>query len=68
MSDKNYQDRIESEARAAKQITNDDLVCKDCIFKDHPKKKTVMCLIYNRKPNEVLLGGECDRYVKEDPR
>lgn len=67
--DKNMKDRIESEARAIVPITNDTLVCKDCvqryddsiIFGNVSKCEAFpVC-----KPNCVLLGGKCAEYVKE---
>lgn len=51
-----------------KRVTNDDLVCKDCLFKYDDSVKlgnTSKCEVYEAKPNEVLLGGECDEYVEE---
>lgn len=45
-------------------VTNDDLVCYDCIYcnRNIPVGK---CKKYPVKPNKVLLGGECDEYKKE---
>ena len=81
MTDSNFEKRIESEARAAKPIKNKDLVCKDCTYRlndtDMFKKgqedeegrlygPTSLCLQFTeRKPNKVLLGGECEKYEKE---
>lgn len=63
------EDRIESESRAVVGITNDDLVCKDCVlrFPDAIKLGNVSkCEAYPvRKPVGVLLGGKCNEYVKE---
>lgn len=62
-------DRILSEQKAAKRITNDDLKCKDCIFKLDDSKilgNTSRCEIYpNGKPNKVLLGGDCHKYFRQ---
>ncbi len=67
--DENMKDRIESEARAIVPITNDTLVCKDCvqryddsiIFGNVSKCEAFpVC-----KSNCVLLGGKCAEYVKE---
>lgn len=43
------------------EVTNNDLVCKTCTFalKDCPVGK---CEKFAVKPNEVLLGGDCDEY------
>lgn len=43
-------------------VTNLGLKCKDCANKiENPVGK---CMVYPRKPNEVLCGGDCDYYVK----
>lgn len=61
-------DRIESEARAGMPINNKDLICKDCPFKRDDK--TGICDVYPEfpdvKPNEVIKGGECEYYEKEE--
>lgn len=66
---KMWEARIHSEQRAMKRITNDDLVCKDCLvrFDDSVKfGNTSKCETYPvTKPNHVLLGGKCDEYVQE---
>ena len=66
---KDYEKRIESEQRCMKRITNNDLVCKDCIYKFDDSMKfgnTSVCEVYDVKPGKVLLGGDCDRYSKEE--
>lgn len=66
---KKINDRVESEARAIVRITNDDLICKDCIFRyldDVVFGNTSKCEQYPvKKPNQVLLGGKCNEYVKQ---
>lgn len=60
-----FKDRIESEARAACRITNNDLVCKDCLYAMDDKEiygNTYRCRCYSMKPNSVLRGGSCTRY------
>lgn len=60
--------RIESEAKCTRRITNDDLVCKDCVsrYDDHIKMgNTSVCKKYDEKPNQVLSGGSCEKYEKE---
>lgn len=56
---------IESQARAAMPVTNDKIKCKDCIYRND-KVPTIFCNAYrswdNRKPNEVLKGGDCPSY------
>lgn len=61
-------DRIESEARACRRITNNDLVCKDCIYRLDDSVilgNTSRCKKYSWKPNKVSVGGECDEYKPE---
>ena len=55
---------IKSQSQAAKPITNDDLICRLCLFKG---PKTAYCEVYRpdigRKPNEVLKGSDkCDYF------
>jgi len=60
--------RITSEQRCMKHITNNDLVCKDCIYRIDDSivlGNTSECETFDLKPNKVLTGGKCDEYVKE---
>lgn len=60
--------RIISEQQCASRITNDNLVCQDCIYRYDDSVKfgnTSVCEIYDIKPNKVLKGGICDEYVKD---
>lgn len=65
----NMKRRIQSEAKAIRRVTNDDLVCKDCVLRypdDVIFGNVSKCEQYPKsKPNEVLLGGKCDAYVEE---
>ena len=57
--------RIVSEQQCMKRITNEDLVCKDCEFAFDDAIKlgnTSTCDKFTVKPNQVLLGGDCDEY------
>lgn len=71
MADKNSKDmqqRIQSESRAVKRICNNDLECKDCVFRVDDSESfgnTSVCRKFGLKPNKVLLGGKCDGYKKE---
>lgn len=63
-------DRIESESQSVVRVTNEDLMCKDCIFALDDSKSmryTSQCRMYLLKPSEVLLGGVCKIY-KNTPR
>ncbi len=57
---------IESQARAAGVVTSDDLVCKDCKYRND-SMPTSYCDIYKTvyKPNAVLLGKECLMYSRK---
>ena len=49
------------------QVTNEDLVCKDCtyVWPDNDiTGNTSKCDMYSIKPSKVLKGGECDEYEK----
>lgn len=68
MPNKKFEERIESESMAIGCITNDRLVCKDCIYRfdDSIKRgNTTRCGAYLSKPDKVLLGKDCDKYRKE---
>ena len=61
--------RIASEQLCMKRITNDDLVCKDCAFVLDDSIKlgnTSTCEKFTTKPNQVLVGGDCDEYYKAE--
>lgn len=50
-------------------ITNDDLVCKDCKSKYEDKNmpcNTSKCKKFEIKPDEVLDGGKCNEYEKDN--
>lgn len=51
------QSHIDDEAKSARHVTNDDLVCNDCLlaFED----VSGSCAVYPIKPANVLNGGEC---------
>lgn len=59
--------RILSEQQCARRITNNDLICKDCMFKFDDSQvlgNTSKCEVFESKPNKVLLGGNCNDYEK----
>lgn len=50
------------------QITNKDLVCKDCRKRYDDTNmpcNTSKCEAFNMKPNEILDGGDCIEYENE---
>ncbi len=64
-----FEDRIKSETRSLIRITNQQLKCKDCIFRFDDSKilgNTSRCEQFPSKPNSVLLGKDCPKYKKED--
>lgn len=65
MADKEYDERIESEARLGMHVTNDMLTCQDCLFKDVNDKSGVCDVYEDVKPMEVLNGGNCSVKVVE---
>lgn len=62
---KNY---IRSQSMAAGPVLLKDLVCVDCAHRDEDMP-VAFCHIFERgvrrKPNKVLLGGDCPVYNKE---
>lgn len=65
----NFSNRIMSEQRCASRISNDDLVCKTCVHKFDDSVvygNTSICMIYEIKPNEIILGGQCKYYEEFD--
>lgn len=62
-------DYIESQSMATHEITNDMLRCKDCAYRND-SMPTALCNIFttmqNRKPNKVLLSGDCAMYKKAE--
>lgn len=68
-NDNNLEKRIVSEQQCMRRVTNDELVCKTCSHKYDDVIKfgnTSVCEMYEVKPSEVLLGGDCDEYKKEE--
>ena len=61
-----FADKIESESRIlCKEITNDDTICKDCMYKI---KAVYCCKKYMWKPNSVVAGTGCPEYKKEESK
>lgn len=54
-------DRITVKGENGNEISNRDLVCHHCTYKKHGD--TVSCLRYDRKPESVLSGGECESFL-----
>lgn len=50
-------------------IANDNLVCKDCLFRFDNSEiygNTSRCEIYpDRKPSEIIYGKACNEYIRE---
>lgn len=69
MKNEEMKKRIDSEQLCMKRITNNDLVCKDCAFVLDDSIKlgnTSTCEKFTTKPNQVLVGGDCDEYYKAE--
>ena len=64
----NLKKRVVSEQQCMKRIANENLICKECIFKYDDTVKlgnTSACEKFTVKPNKVLLGGACDEFKHE---
>ena len=64
MADKKNK-KWESEKLGFQPVTNNDLVCHNCIFVN-PNIPVGKCKKYPVKPNKVLLGGECDEHKTKE--
>jgi hypothetical protein len=65
---KRFADRIKSEGMGGRPIRNINLVCRDCIYRHDDIVRpgnTSVCDVHGLKPNLVLRGGTCERYIKE---
>lgn len=52
-------------ASAPKPIKQSDLICKDCFHRS--PQRTDICAVYQQvKPLEVLSGGDCAFYYKDE--
>lgn len=63
---KKINEYVESQAKAARPIKINDLVCFDCVFRN--EEREAICEKFPMgvyKPGKVLRGGECDEYKKE---
>lgn len=60
---------MRSEQLCMRRITNDDLVCKDCMYRFDDSQKlgnTSKCEMFEEcKPHAVLLGHDCCLYDKD---
>ena len=54
-------DRITVFGEGGKEISNRDLVCHHCAFKK--RGDTGACLRFEKKPDSVLAGGECEAFL-----
>ena len=64
-----FKKRIESESQCISRTTNQNLKCRDCLFRLDDSKilgNTSRCQEYPLKPNQVLKGGDCTKYKKGD--
>lgn len=66
---KNFLDeKFEKDKLKFNLITNNDLVCKDCISRYEDKDmpcNTSKCAKFSIKPFKVLDGGKCNEYEAE---
>lgn len=62
-NNKSFEKKIKSEQKAFGRITNEQLTCHNCVYRLDDAKiygNTSKCEMYNSKPNQVLLGGDCE--------
>ena len=62
-------EKLKKDKLKLEKLTNANLACKDCKLKyndDVLPCNTSKCEIYQVKPDEVLSGGECDEYIREE--
>ena len=68
--DNYFKSKLWSEQFCMRRITNNDLVCKDCLYRYDDTEilgNTSRCEMYEEcKPNDVIDGGPCDLYDKEE--
>lgn len=60
--------RIQSEAQSLSRVTNSQLVCKDCVHVLDDSIRlgnTSTCKAFVVKPNQVLKGESCPKYLKD---
>ena len=65
-SKEKFKERIKDEQLGMHRIMNKDLTCHNCIYMyDDTEvfRNISRCTKYDRKPNEVLRGGECSLKV-----
>ena len=46
-----------------KEVSNRDLVCRDCTYKK--RSDTLSCLLFEQKPEAVLGGEACEKYLRD---
>lgn len=46
-----------------KEVSNRDLVCRDCTYKK--RGDTLSCLLFEQKPEAVLGGKACEKYLRD---
>lgn len=67
IQNKDAKDYIRSQSMAAGVVTNDNLMCKDCRYRNNGMP-TAFCDKFprgkQRKPNAVLLGKNCSEYSR----
>lgn len=68
---KSMEQKFKNDKSNFTRITNDDLVCGNCEFRMSDSQifgNTSRCKKFSLKPNEVLSGGECNEYKKENTK
>lgn len=66
---RSFKNKMKSDQLCFSRITNNDLVCKDCLYRFEDSEilgNTSRCEMYALKEAKVLSGGKCDLYDHED--
>ena len=59
-----FKKRIESESQSISRTTNQNLKCRDCLFRLDDSKilgNTSRCQEYHLKPNRLIKERECNK-------
>lgn len=67
-TDEEIKRRLSSEQHAMGRVTNNDMVCKDCVFRMDDSViygNSSRCQVVGLKPADVIMGGSCEDYVMD---
>ena len=64
--DKRRKDRYDDEDLGWEAVTYETLTCRDCTHVYTEPHLIMLCEVYDRKPGNVIYGGECEKKQKND--